>query len=80
MIDKVYCTADGDYPEKNQIVIFEVDGDAFVGACYDYDLDCGSYWFGESDDITDFHPITEPIYWKPLTSLKAQYELQQVSK
>lgn len=78
MTNKVYCTKDGEFPDKNEMVIFEVEGDdTYIGGCESYDLDCGSFWFGEDVDKADFHPITEPIYWQPLTSLKAQYELEQ---
>jgi len=76
--ERVYCTADGEYPLKGEMVIFEIEGDdAWIGGCESYDLDCGSFWFGSDDIETDFHPITEPIYWKPLTGLKEQYERER---
>jgi hypothetical protein len=60
------------------MVIFEIEGDdAWIGGCESYDLDCGSFWFGSDDIETDFYPITEPIYWKPLTGLKEQYERER---
>lgn len=31
MSDKVYCTADGDYPGSQQMVIFEEDGEIYIG-------------------------------------------------
>ena len=75
---RVRCTKDGDYPPVGQMVIFEIEGDdAWIGGCESYDLDCGSFWFGSDDIETDFYPITEPIYWKPLTGLKEQYERER---
>ena len=75
---RVRCTADGEFPLKGEMVIFEIEcDDAWIGGCESYDLDCGSFWFGSDDIETDFHPITEPIYWKPLTGLKEQYERER---
>ena len=75
---RVRCTADGEFPAHGEMVIFEVDGDdAWIGGCESYDLDCGSFWFGADDDEADFHPITEPIYWKQFGNLKAQYERER---
>jgi hypothetical protein len=75
---RVRCTADGEFPLKGEMVIFEIEGDdAWIGGCESYDLDCGSFWFGSDDIETDFYPITEPIYWKPLTGLKEQYERER---
>lgn len=71
MSDKVYCTADGDYPNPQQMVIFEEDGEIYIGG-YLVDKDL---WF--TDDEYDNEPINYSVYWKPLKSLKEQYEKQK---
>lgn len=77
MNDRVYCTADGDYPEYNDEVVFQsgISSKSYVGkhitSKYGHAfVDNGGYVYWAEND---------PIYWKPLTitSLKDEYEREK---
>ena len=72
--DRVYCTADGDYPKHGQMVQFEDEGIIYIGG-YMADQDL---WFTE-DDECDNEPVKHPIYWRLLIGLEQQYERQKVT-
>ena len=73
--ERVYCTADGDFPKNNEDVVFqsEISRKSYVGKHiinkYGHAfVDNGEYAYWAEND---------PIYWKPLTSLKDEYERQK---
>lgn len=76
--DRVRCTKDGEYPEVNQGVEWNVGVDAkrvgyFVGYLKsNHDI---SAW----GDLLGLHEYDKntAIYWQPLTSLKEQYERER---
>ena len=70
---RVRCTADGEFPSVNQMVRFEVNEEMFIGGC-EQRFEVGSHWFSNNDTDLEYYFNTVPIYWQPLTSLKAQYE------
>ena len=81
MSDKVYCTADGDYPELNKLVRFDI---GKVETHYGYvtkDMK-GEFYFVDKKKLSYcWYPkyIEENIYWRyeELTSLKDEYERQK---
>jgi len=71
MSDRVYCTADGECPNSAQTVIFE--GEDNYGCCIGgFDGHC---WCEQDGYI--LYENNEKIYWKPLTTLKDEYERQK---
>ena len=68
---RVRCTADGEFP-NDEMVLFEDEGIIYIGGYMaKHDL-----WF-TADNECDNKPVCHPIYWKPLTSLKEQYERER---
>lgn len=70
---RVRCTKDGEYPEVDQHVEFE-------SMCYTKRV--GFYYQDEfhAHRVTIKHSDRDPVYWQPLTSLKAQYERERGEK
>ena len=68
---RVRCTKDGEYPVYGEMVVFESSNDPeiYIGG-YNQKVE---KWFADISYIE----ATEPIYWQPLTSLKAQYERER---
>ena len=75
MSEKVYCTADGEYPEHNDEVIFqsEISNKSYVGK---HITNKYGHAFVDNSGYV-YWAENEPIYWKPLTSLKDEYERQK---
>ena len=83
MRDKVYCTADGDYPEdENQMVLAEFEGKDFTDLIHivGFDYDNAQWVDFDSEEIIPNVPEEMTVYWQPLTSLKEQYERQKESE
>ena len=79
--ERVYCTADGEWPEHMQRVEFE-------HSIFSHNIGTFFRQFGKSEkvfydqksDTSYFHTDNYHIYWKPLTSLKDEYERQKDSE
>lgn len=79
MSDRVYCTADGEWPEVGQTVIYVEYGQAHLGKLLFKDTDDGHEWQNETG--TQWFLKKTPIYWQPvITSLKDEYERQHESE
>ena len=79
MSDRVYCTADGEYPKENELVIFEVENiqPIYRGYFYKRSLPPEMAFYSDGLCHYSFTPDKYKIYWKPLTSLKDEYEKQK---
>ena len=78
--ERVYCTADGDYPEdENQIVLAEFFGKDFTATTHivGFEWDNAQWLDFDTEEIIPNVPDEMTVYWKPLTSLKAEYERQK---
>lgn len=67
--NKVYCTGDGDYPEKNHNVIFEDDDGIWIGGFNEETRT----WFSQDDEVNSGEPTDYPVFWKYLISPKSAY-------
>lgn len=74
---RVHCTKDGEFPEDKETVFAEIHGQYFDGITHklDFDKDNG-LWIDYDGENIPHIPEEMTVYWQPLTSLKAQYELQ----
>lgn len=71
--DKVYCTADGEYPDHDDNVIFQ---------CFCDEMSSIGYFSKTNNcfvvkDSYAYYPENYAIYWKHATSLKDEYERQK---
>lgn len=66
---KIHNTADGEFPAEKQEVLFENEYGTWLGG---YDHDAGLWFYNEAI----FKKSEYPVYWKPQTSLKHEYEVQ----
>ncbi|OQA51013.1 MAG: hypothetical protein BWY47_00217 [Bacteroidetes bacterium ADurb.Bin302] len=78
MSEKVYCTADGEYPRNGQTIIFQSGIIQTTGRFKLQQLLINrEYKIFISDKGSEHYHDDTPIYWKPLTSLKDEYERQK---
>jgi hypothetical protein len=80
----VHSTSDGEYPEHKQRVLAEFHGknvpdNELHHVSWDDD---NAQWVHYFDFLEEIPHVPEEmtVYWKPLTNLKAQYEIQQDRK
>ena len=72
---RVRCTADGEYPEHNDEVVFqsEISIKSYVGR---HIINKYGHAFVDNSGYA-YWAENDPIYWKPLTGLKEQYERER---
>jgi hypothetical protein len=75
--ERVYCTADGEFPEDGEVVYYEIYDVHYFGKFLEKEATI-SRWKDFSDEQPyDWYKLDVPIYWKPLTSFKDEYERQK---
>jgi len=79
---RVYCTADGEYPEHRQEILLQVGSIIATGI-----FTIQKQLFGREEQIfvtnknfAFYHEDDNPIYWKPLISLELQYAQQALKE
>ena len=75
--NRVRCTADGEFPEQGEVVYFEIYDVHYLGKFLEKETTI-SIWKDFSDEQPyDWYKLDVPIYWIPLSSLKAQCERER---
>ena len=77
--EHVYCTADKDYPEDDVTVLAEFHGKDFADTQHLvwFEWDNAQWVDFLTEEIVPNVPEEMTVYWRPLTSLKDEYERQK---
>ena len=79
---RVRCTKDGEYPEDDITVLAEFHGVDFADIPHIvwFEWDNAQWVDFLTEEIVPNEPEEMTVYWKPLTSLKDEYERQHESE